>query len=67
MNKAEDKTTVDDGGDGGGGKGGKGKGVGEEFHVNSPFFSTSRTERRKFQGGGRVQNAFPDLEPIRRD
>ena len=33
MNKAEDKTTADDGGDGRGGKGGKG----EEFHVNSPF------------------------------
>ena len=32
MNKAEDKTTADDGGDGRG-KGGKG----EEFHVNSPF------------------------------
>ena len=35
MNKAEDKTTADDGGDGRG-KGGKG-GKGEEFHVNSPF------------------------------
>ena len=34
MNKAEDKTTADDGGDG---EGGKGKGKGEEFHVNSPF------------------------------
>ena len=33
MNKAEDKTTADDGGDGKGGKGGKG----EEFHANSPF------------------------------
>ena len=68
MNKAEDKTTADDGGDGEGGKGKGGKGVGEEFHVNSPFSpppeqkEESSKEKDAFKTPSPTSNRFVGTE-----